>query len=88
VSRNLKVLGNDVVRYKALGDAGMVDTSLTLTRCDGAKHRATPEADIQLTYGGSATISDDQKHLAADYKSEGRRLESCQAQLNVGISRS
>jgi hypothetical protein len=52
---------------------------LTLTQCNDAKHRATPEADIRLTYAGSATMSTNQKPIASDYESEGRRFESCRA---------
>jgi len=52
---------------------------LTLTQRNGVKHRATPEAGIQLIYAGSATMSNDQKHSASDYESEGRRFESCRA---------
>ena len=61
---------------------------LTLTQRNDAKHRATPEADIRLTYAGSATTSNEQKHRASDYESEGRRFESCRArQENPAICR-
>jgi hypothetical protein len=52
---------------------------LTLTQGNDVKHRATTEAALRLSYAGSATISNDQKHFASDYESEGRRLESCRA---------
>jgi len=45
----------------------MSDTNLTLTQRNGAKHRATPEAGIRLIYAGSATMSNDQKHVVADF---------------------
>ena len=57
----------------------MSDTSLTLTQRNGAKHRATAGAGIQLIYAGSATMSNDKKHGASDYESEGSRSESCRA---------
>jgi hypothetical protein len=66
----------------------MSNTSLTLTRLNLLKQPATLEAGIRLIYAGSATTSNEQKHRASDYESEGRRFESCRArQRNPGICR-
>src|SRR5215218_5295576 len=59
--------------------AKLSSTLLTLTQRNHTKHRATSEADIRLIYAGSATTSNEQKHRASDYESEGRRFESCRA---------
>ena len=52
---------------------------LTLTRLNLLKQPATLEAGIRLIYASSATTSNEQKHRASDYESEGRRFESCRA---------
>src|SRR5215212_8495229 len=55
------------------------DTSFYTNPAQRAKHRATPKVAIRLIYAGSANMSNDQKPIASDYESEGRRFESCRA---------
>src|SRR5829696_6526909 len=61
------------------GESIQQTPSLTLTQRNDVKQRATLEAGIRLIHAGSATMRNEQKHVASDYESEGRRFESCRA---------